>query len=130
VDMDNECKRTYVEENDCSDFARRLEGDEIKGHYIMNDDGSLREVYSLFEWAHWFETAKRHIGDTKIGGVRISTVFLGIDHGFDSPPQLFETMVFGGPLDQEQVRYATFDEAREGHTKMVWRVRARGRAVE
>ena len=32
-------------------------------------------------------------------------------------------MVFGGPLDQECVRYATRTEAEVGHTKMIERVR-------
>lgn len=54
-------------------------------------------------------------------------MFLGLDHRFGSsgPPLIFETMVFGGSLDQEQDRYATIDEAKTGHLKMVWRVRAR-----
>lgn len=40
------------------------------------------------------------------------------------PPILFETMVFGGPLNEEQVRYVTWDEAERGHAEMVARVRA------
>jgi len=36
---------------------------------------------------------------------------------------LFETMVFGGKLDQEQERYCTYDEAEAGHKTMVERVR-------
>jgi len=124
--MDNECKRTRIEENDCRDFARRLEGDEIKGHYILNADGSVREVYSLHEWALWFETFKRHIGDTRIGSVRISTVFLGLDHAWNGgPPMVFETLVFGGKLDQEQRRYSTLQDAKAGHAAMIKRVRAK-----
>jgi hypothetical protein len=33
-------------------------------------------------------------------------------------------MVFGGPLDQEQIRYCTWDEAEKGHREMVERVSA------
>jgi len=56
---------------------------------------------------------------------RISTVFLGIDHsfGFGEGPLLFETMVFNGPLDGEQDRYSTWDEAEAGHKAMVERVK-------
>lgn len=47
----------------------------------------------------------------------ISTVFLMFDHNWrdDGPPILFETMIFGGPLDQSQWRYCTWDEAEDGH---------------
>jgi hypothetical protein len=62
----------------------------------------------------------RHIADTTIGDVRVSTVFLGIDHSFDDgSPLLFETMVFGGELDQEQERYYTWEEAEAGHVRWV-----------
>lgn len=84
----------------------------------------------VLEWGRWFETAdqKRRVAETFLGDVRVSTVFLGLDHhfGFDRlehVPILFETMVFGGPLDQEQERYATWDEAEAGHEEMVKRVR-------
>ena len=55
---------------------------------------------------------------TKLLGAEVSTVFLGLDHAHDgSQPVLFETMVFGGPLDEEQWRYHTWDEAVEGHRR-------------
>lgn len=69
----------------------------------------------------------RHVGLTDIGGITVSTVFLGIDHSFGSgPPLLFETMVFdpaAGPLDEEQVRYSTEEQAAAGHAAMVERVK-------
>lgn len=70
-------------------------------------------------------------GDTRVAlsdlgnEIEVSTVFLGIDHNFSGKgaPVLFETMVFNGPLDQEQDRYCTEAEARKGHAAMVQRVR-------
>jgi hypothetical protein len=59
-----------------------------------------------------------------IGEVRVSTVFLGIDHAWEGPPLLFETMVFGGPLDEEMERYSTWEEAERGHAVMARRVLA------
>ena len=88
-------------------------------HYILNSDGTLR-IVPLLEWVAWFETAERHIGNDFLdGGLHVSTVFLGIDHNFrlNGPPLLFETMIFGGPHDQYQDRYATKDEALAGHAK-------------
>jgi hypothetical protein len=61
---------------------------------------------------------------TEIGQSRISTVFLSMDHGLagligDGTPVLFETMVFGGEHDEYQERYHTYDEAEEGHNRIV-----------
>ena len=68
-----------------------------------------------------------------IGQVRVSTVFLGLNHAFgDGPPLWFETMVFGGELDQEQERYSTIEQARLGHAQICDKVRAtlKGKAVK
>jgi hypothetical protein len=44
-------------------------------------------------WAKWFESADRVVKKTTLNGVRVSTVFLGIDHGLGrGPRELFETM--------------------------------------
>lgn len=59
----------------------------------------------------------------------VSTVFLGLDHGFGNllshhpGPVVFETLVFGGPFDGEMVRYRTWADACEGHQVMVARMR-------
>lgn len=94
-------------------------------HYIL--EGHETKPASLMEWAMWLEAnnLKRHVKDERVGDVRVSTVFLGLDHRWgDGPPQLFETMVFGGPLDQEQDHYSTWDEAEKGHAATVERVKA------
>lgn len=57
----------------------------------------------------------------------VSTVWLGIDHGYinrgdDPPEQIFETMVFGEHReadDEIQERYATEAEALAGHERIV-----------
>lgn len=79
----------------------------------------------LMTWSKWFETADRHVANDKIGDVRISTVFLGIDHRFgdDGPPLIFETMIFGGAHDQYQTRASTWDEAEKQHAEAMTLVR-------
>lgn len=81
-------------------------------------------VEDAVEWARWFEMADRRVAETKTGKMTwVSTVFLGIDHRFGGDqPILFETLVFGGPLDGEMDRYATWEEAERGHKVMVGRV--------
>jgi hypothetical protein len=73
-------------------------------------------------WSRWFATADRQVRDTARDDVRVSTVFMGIDHGFGGPPVLFETMLFvnGSSVDCE--RYATWDEAAAGHERWVMQV--------
>lgn len=81
-------------------------------------------IDDLLEWGKWFETANRTVSKTKINDVEISTVFLGLNHNFgEGVPILFETMVFGGKLDQEMERYATWEEAEEGHERWVIKVK-------
>ena len=92
--------------------------------YILVDRQPVLEP-DLTTWARWFEKADRHVAQTTVGNSRVSTVFLCHDHRFsgDGPPILFETMVFSGPLDDEQERYCTWEDAKKGHAAMVARVR-------
>lgn len=81
-------------------------------------------------WAREFQ--KRQIGNDpwrvaydKIDDhCYVSTVFLGINHNWrNSDPVLFETMVFGGPLDLDGQRYCTYDDAERGHAEIVAQAR-------
>lgn len=62
-----------------------------------------------------------------IGDRRISTVFVGIDYGFGMTPKpiVFETMVFDDVNFNmiKQKRYATWNEAVEGHKFILEEVR-------
>jgi hypothetical protein len=60
-----------------------------------------------------------------VGVSKVSTVFLCLDHQFaGGPPILWETMVFGGALDQEQDRCSgTREQAEAMHQRMVERVK-------
>lgn len=97
--------------------------------YILDDNGNPVPEPDLLTWARWMETAERHVDKTEIAGITISTVFLGTDHNFgfdpnDTRPVLYESMVFGGELDEEQRRYCTRVEAQAGHDELVAAVRA------
>jgi hypothetical protein len=88
--------------------------------YIMKDDGTIVPEPDTLKWAQWFESNRRHVLDDYLpDGVRVSTVFLGLDHnfGFGGLPILFETMIFGGEHDSYQDRYSTREEAVIGHAK-------------
>ncbi len=76
-------------------------------------------------WAKWFESnvENRIIKRTEVGESAVSTVFLGLNHGFHGKDLWFETLVFGGKLDGEMNRYETYEEAEAGHEVMVERVK-------
>ncbi len=82
-------------------------------------------IDDLFAWAWWIEKnlEARRVAETRLGAVRISTVFLGLNYGFGGSPLWFETMIFGGGMDGVQWRYATWDEAAKGHLMAVIEVR-------
>lgn len=94
-------------------------------NYILDEHGEPRLEPDIRKWAEWFETADRLVARTQIGDVLVSTVFLGSDYNFggEGLPLPFETMVFGGPLDEEQRRWHRRTEAEAGHKATVERVR-------
>jgi hypothetical protein len=81
------------------------------------------EPMTTEQWMLAFaDTPSRIIGRTKLSDdVEVSTVWMGLDHNFmeDGPPLIFESMVFGGPMDDETRRYSTEEEARAGHDELV-----------
>ena len=91
--------------------------------YIL--EGRIPVPADLCTWAQWYETATRHVADTWVTpNVRVSTVFLGLDHQWgDGPPLLFETMVFHAGDGQKQWRWSTWHEAEQGHEAAVVLVR-------
>jgi hypothetical protein len=87
-------------------------------YYIL--DGHIPRPCGTEEWARWFEAHlnDRHVAQDEVGAARVSTVFLGLNHQWgDGPPLIFETMIFGGPHDQYQVRSSTWAEAEAEHAK-------------
>lgn len=85
-------------------------------------DRSGRPI-SLDEWTRNFRL-NRSVAQTHLGRLGyVSTVFLGLNHAWDDgPPLLFETLVFGGPLDETMERYTTEEQARIGHEFMIMRL--------
>lgn len=91
--------------------------------YILDENNQPVEC-SLEEWAKFFESPRRIIKRSEFAnGEFISTIFLGIDHGWGDgyDPLLFESMTFeGGSMSgTDQQRYTTYDDALKGHDAMV-----------
>lgn len=113
--------------------------DEINGLYYDR----LGVAISQREWASLRERDDYYrIGSTTIGDIWISTVWMGLDHGFsfmhperEYVPIIFETMVFNNAsddrrMDLEMDRYATEAQARDGHEQMVQLVMVMSPGVE
>ena len=64
-----------------------------------------------------------HVRDPARPGVHVSTLFLGINQSdgvaFGFEPVLYETMIFGGPLNGSQWRYTDRCAAEAGHKQAV-----------
>jgi hypothetical protein len=101
-------------------------------NYMLGPDGrTVVKMDDLYEWAFQFEHANRVVEQTTMGGLFISTVFLGTDHNFATPghpPILFETMVFkDGPKRHDEVdceRCSTWEQAERQHAKYVAKAKA------
>lgn len=88
---------------------------------VMYYDRTGRPI-SFEEWLRTAED-KRVALNALPNGLRISTVWLGLDHRFGlGPPLIFETMVFDpkrqGNHDLDCARYSTEEEAIQGHKEM------------
>lgn len=102
-------------------------------------DGKVIPEPNLFKWAEWFEEAhkkeKTLIKRTIIENIRISSIFLGLDHDFarvarplpeNYQPLIFETMIFDDnkkskieDLNNFQERYRTIEETIKRHNELV-----------
>lgn len=88
---------------------------------------------TLMQWAELLEGGEgiRRVALTEVGPYVVSTVWLGLDHGYGKghAPLIFETMVFPGegwndpttpsPAFDYQDRYGTEAQARQGHAEVV-----------
>lgn len=92
-------------------------------NYILKD-GKPEPVSDILEWAKWMdEPSNRFVAQDRVNGkTLVSTIFLGIDHGWgqNKEPVLFETMVFteGGMTDDTR-RYTSLGRARAGHRQFL-----------
>lgn len=114
-------------------------GDVSEVFYILDSEHRPVPTTDWDEYARWMQEHKygprranfknhpddmTRVGWTEIRCIEVSTVFLGMDHGWgDGPPILFETMVFGGPWDSDCERYCTWVEAEAGHAATVAKIR-------
>jgi hypothetical protein len=94
----------------------------IMAGYILSSEGKPIFEPDPIKFAIWYDDKNnRRVAKTIVSnGVEVSTVFLAIDHSWNTgPPVLWETLVFGGQFDGHMDRYTSHEEALEGHEKIV-----------
>jgi hypothetical protein len=94
---------------------------------MLDDAGEPVPTNDVEVWGRWFQVPANRIVAQNLDehGAGVSTVFLGLDHDFTGtgPPVLWETLVFGGPLDGTMERYTSRADALAGHRAMCDRYR-------
>lgn len=101
--------------------------DKVDGHHFnrLSEPISMREYFHLLAIPGYRIVKQEHIGD-----YFVSTVWLGLNHGYSGSVLIFETMVFNQnpPENYEnyhlpQERYATEQQAFQGHAKIATETR-------
>jgi hypothetical protein len=89
-------------------------------YYVLDKNNNPKPV-SVQRWSFTFEHNRRTVAQEVVGGIYISTIFLGIDYSFGmgGPPLVFETMAFDADEELMCRRYSTWDEAVAGHQEIV-----------
>jgi hypothetical protein len=85
-------------------------------------EGKIPVPCDLDYFARNFDEPDRHVADEMVNDVRVSTVFLGIDHNFRSsgPPLVFETLCFyADGKTSPCYRFSTWEEAEKFHHSIV-----------
>jgi hypothetical protein len=98
------------------------------GWYYLDDSNREVPCHGEDDMRKGWEQKKAgrwRVGRDQVGDVDVSTVFLGLDHGYMGyGPVCWETMVFGGPHDMYQRRYTSYEGAIRGHARTVEAIKA------
>lgn len=97
----------------------------MKPLYYRRDGTPYKGDRATLDWGKDFSNWEiKRVADSKLkNGKRVSTVWLGLDHGYgEGKPLIFETMVFpkdGSFSELECERYSTEEDAKKGRERLV-----------
>lgn len=94
----------------------------MEGYFVLDDRGEPVLERDLEAWTRWFERADRSVSRTVIAAhVTVLTTFHGVGTTSElgETPALFQSRVFGGVLNGEDVWSRTRAEAMAGHERLV-----------
>ncbi len=95
--------------------------------FILDSEGNPQPQPDLLAWVRYWQSHEEliRVAVTQIGPALVSTVFLRTDHnfGFEGGPVFWETLIFGGKLDEKCVRCGgTREQAEAMHCDWVAKV--------
>lgn len=93
-------------------------------YYLLNADGNPVPEPDYDKWKKWSDenAEARRVAHDEIEGTEVSTIFHGIVE--DDSLHVWESRIFGGPLDQVTDRCAgTREQAEAMHARLVERVK-------
>lgn len=106
--------------------------DLVEDCYLLDENHEVVSAKSLgLDFVQWatrqYGETDNHVALDEItqpsgSTVRVSTVFLGMNHNHgltEGPPLVFETMIFGHDTARVMDRYTSYAEAQAGHAKIV-----------
>lgn len=90
-------------------------------HDMLSYKNKLGRSISIKEWGALLEKKEysRVALSVLKNGKRVSTVWLGLNHGSPDHPLYFETMVFNSKGEELCERYETLEQAEMGHKRIV-----------
>jgi hypothetical protein len=92
--------------------------------FKLDDDNNAIPCNDFMECAFVMgDTDRRRVALDTLGDTTISTVFLGIATNIVGPPRMFETLVADENGGEVITRYSSWDEALEGHNKILEEIR-------
>jgi hypothetical protein len=93
----------------------------MEQYFVLDEQGEPKRELDVEAWTEWFERADRGVARTSVSpDVTVLTIFRGVHENPEpeAPLHLFETRVFGGILDGEEVAHSTRAEAIEAHAAL------------
>ncbi len=93
----------------------------MEGYFVLDERGEPLLEPDVEAWTRWFERADRSVARTVVSPeVTVLTTFHGVGETDErgEAPALFQTRVFGGVLDGEEVWYRSRSEAIDGHANI------------
>lgn len=88
-------------------------------YWILKDRKPIQEK-DFEKWCRWKDASDTVLNDDLILGVQVKTLFIGMVADEDPDPHLFATIVLG--YDGEVPVYKTWEDAKNGHKKMVRKI--------
>ena len=93
----------------------------MERYFVLDERGEPLLEQDVDAWTRWFQRADRRIARSVVApDLTVLTTFRGVGEIDESgqAPALFETRVFGGVLNGEEVWHRTRAEALAGHAAL------------